>query len=77
MRLVHGQQMRRCRPEHLAHVLAGELFGREEDEAGRTGAEQVVGRGAVTVRRRGVHGEGGQAVRAQMLGLVLLQRQQR
>ena len=77
VRLIHSQQARRCRTEQVADVVAGELFGREEDETGRAGAEQAVGLGAAAFRHRGVHGEGGQAMRTQVLGLVLLQGQQR
>ena len=40
VRLVYREQARRCRGQHLAHVIAGELLGGQEDEAGFALPEQ-------------------------------------
>jgi hypothetical protein len=75
--LVHREQPGRRLGQYVAHIVAGQLLRGKEHKARLAVPEQVVGDGAAAFRCVRVHRDRGQAVRAQVVGLVPLQRQQR
>ena len=77
MRLVHREQPHRHPGQVVPHVIAGQLFRSQEDEAGPAAGQQRLGLPAGGRAGQRIDRDGGQAPGPERVGLLSLQGQQR